>query len=109
MASCHNKKLSGMCMGCMNKIRKALMLALISIPISWLGIDASFALAHGSILVLIPFVLPGYVAALKLVGENGSPIAFEVVFYVSQYISYAVVIYIGMVLKNRFWKTDAKT
>ena len=87
----------------MSIIEKALFWALISIPISWIGLEASFALAHGSLILFIPFVLSGFLISSAIVNEGQSESIFAVVFYVSQYISYAIIIYLGIWLKRK-WK-----
>ncbi|WP_094706294.1 hypothetical protein [Hahella sp. CCB-MM4] len=88
----------------MNSLKISLAWALISIPISWCGIEFSYALAHGALPVLVPLIAPGLIVAFNMVDDQGSELTFKIVFYVAQYISYAVIIFIGILLKNKFRK-----
>jgi len=75
-------------------------------PISWFGIEVSYALAHGSLPLFIPFIAPGYLITFALVGEGQPESVYEVVFYFSQYISYALLLYIGINLKRYMSKKN---
>ena len=90
----------------MHLMQKSLVWALISIPISWFGLEASFALAHGSLLIFMPFVLPGFVISSAIVGEGQPESTFTVVFFASQYVSYAIIIFFGIWLKRKYSKTS---
>ncbi len=86
----------------MKVLSKALLWALISIPISWFGLEAGYALAHGSLLILVPFVITGYLITVSMFEEGQPEYVFEIIFYISQYLSYFLIIYAGMKLKNHF-------
>ena len=93
----------------MNIFQKSFIWALISFPISWFALKSSFALAHGSLLVLLPFVVPGFLVTFALVGEGESESVFKIVFYIGQYFSYALIIYLGSTIKRYFSKQNANT
>jgi uncharacterized membrane protein YfcA len=77
----------------MNDIYKSAAWSLISIPITMFGIGASFAIAHGSLIFMIPLLAPGLLV-LWLLGENNYPEwAVVLLCGTAQYLGYFIVIH----------------
>ena len=79
----------------MSEYSKSAIWALVSIPVTVLGFFFSFALAHGSLTILLPFLLPGFLV-IWLLGENDYPEWFIVMLCLAvQYVSYFWIIHHG--------------
>jgi len=93
----------------MKPLQKSFLLAFISLSISWYGWEAGYALAHGSLPFLILFVLPGYIYTIALVEEGQPEWLFKTVFYISQYILYVIIVFIGIRIKRKYSQSNEIT
>ena len=91
----------------MNELRKSALWALVSIPISLLGIMASMSLAHGGATLLMVLVAPG-IAVMFVPNWDG--VSEKIIYtfaFLGMYASYFIVIYSIRVLIKKI-KTNKK-
>jgi len=84
----------------MDELKKSAIWAFISIPITLVIISNSYALAHGSMFLLI-FIYPGLAAESLLVGRENSDLIIGTVGFVAQYIAYFLLVYLVYKLKKK--------
>jgi hypothetical protein len=89
----------------LSNLKRSAFWALISIPISLIGVSISFALAHGSVPFLLVFYIPALIV-IDLLGQQDIPeLMFNLVLLLSQYIGYFCALLIGFKVVGYFKNT----